>query len=1003
MRKSLYYLLFFVLAPFILNAQNTTVRTITGTLTNKVTGEILVGVSIFVPGTTIGVLSNADGNYSIDVRAKDTVLQFSYIGFLTQVVQIKNQTKINIELEEDVQFIEGVVVVGYGTQKKSDLTGAISTVDMRGINKRSVGTIDQALQGQVAGVDVTSNSGTPGGGVMVRIRGIGTLNDAAPLYVVDGMMVSDINFLNPNDVETMTVLKDASATAIYGSRGSNGVVIISTKKGHKGSQVNFSSYFGVQNFWRSNNVLDAPTWGYLKNEAMVAAGNLPAISDPKQLQTTDWLKEVTNENAPISNIDLSVSGGNDKGDYFFSVNKFNQEGIINKTSFDRVSFRANSSYSIKPWLKIGENITLARSKNQTGVEGDEWTSMIVTTISKDPASPVRNPDGTYARGIYNDIWNPVAIIEYTNNEDVVYRSLANVFADITLTKGLVFKTNYSLEYSFGETNSYKPVYYVSSVQQNTISNLYKNNSSRLIGQWSNTLNYEKSFGNHNFSALLGAETYSNDYKYNGLSVNDIPNDNPDIRYIDNAIGKNQATVWGSIVQERQISYLSRLNYNFKDKYLFTANFRADASSKFTKANRWGYFPSFSAGWKINEESFLKTNKFFSELKLRAGWGQIGNQGSVAPYQDVTSAVSGANYVWGGILAPGFSFPGAANDEIKWETSATSNIGLDFGLFEGRLSGTAEYFIKNTTGMLLQVPIPGQTGIQNPPTQNAGSMKNTGIELSATYKNNINDLSYSIGANFSKINNEVTNLGADNAFIDGAFFFNSYYVTRTSMGRPIAQFYGYKTDGLFQNQAEVEAQTAQQNVAPGDVRYIDANKDGKLDFYYLGSPLPKFTYSFNASIAYKGFDLSCVLQGVYGNKIFNGPSIYSRSSTATWNLSRDMVNRWTGEGTQSDARYPRLNAADVNNTLMSDRLIENGSYLRIKTLQLGYDISQTLTKKLRLERLRLYINAQNLFTFTKYTGLDPEIGMRGYDALDLGVDRGDYPQARVYSVGMNVTF
>ena len=1003
MRKSIYYFLFFVFAPFALNAQNTTVRTITGTLTNKVTGETLVGVSIFVPGTTIGVTSNKEGNYSIDVRAKDSVLTFSYIGFLTQVVPIRNQTQINISLVEDVQLIEGVVVVGYGTQKKSDLTGAISTVDMRGISKRSVSTIDQALQGQVAGVDVTSNSGTPGGGVMVRIRGIGTLNDAAPLYVVDGMMVSDINFLNPNDVETMTVLKDASATAIYGSRGSNGVVIISTKKGQKGSQVNFSSYFGVQDFWRSNNVLDATTWGYLKNEAMVAAGNQPAISDPKQLQTTDWLKAVTNANAPISNIDLSVSGGNDKGDYFFSVNSFKQEGIINKTSFDRVSFRANSSYSVKPWLKIGENITLARSKNQTGVEGDEWTSMIVTTISKDPASPVRNPDGTYARGIYNDIWNPVAVIDYTNNEDVVYRSLANVFADITLMKGLVLKTNYSLEYSFGETNSYKPVYYVSSVQQNTISNLYKNNSSRLIGQWSNTLNYEKSIGNHNFSALLGAETYSNDYKWNGLSVNDIPNDNPDIRYIDNAIGKNQATVWGSIVQERQISYLSRLNYNFKDKYLFTANFRADASSKFTKANRWGYFPSFSAGWKINEESFLKSNKTISELKLRVGWGQIGNQGSVAPYQDVTSAVSGANYVWGGVLAPGFSFPGAANDEIKWETSTTSNFGIDFGLFEGKLSGTVEYFIKNTTGMLLQVPIPGQTGVQNPPTQNAGSMKNTGLELSAIYRNSINDFSYSFGANFSKINNEVTNLGADNAFIDGAFFFNSYYVTRTSVGQPIAQFYGYKTDGLFQNQAEVEAQTAQQNVAPGDVRYVDANKDGKLDFYYLGSPLPKFTYSFNSSLAYKGFDLSCVLQGVYGNKIFNGPSIYSRSSTATWNLSRDMVNRWTGEGTQTDARYPRLNAADVNNTLMSDRLIEDGSYLRIKTLQLGYDISQTLTKKLRLEKLRVYVNAQNLFTFTKYTGLDPEIGMRGYDALDIGVDRGDYPQARVYSVGMNVTF
>jgi TonB-linked SusC/RagA family outer membrane protein len=1002
MRKSLWYLLFFVFAPFIvLNAQNITVRTITGTLTNKVKGETLVGVSIFVPGTTNGVTTGPDGRYSINIRAKDTVLQFSYVGFLTQVVQIQNQTQINVILEEDVQAIETVVVVGYGTQKKSDLTGAISTVDMHSMEKRSVSTIDQALQGQVAGVDVTSNSGTPGGGVMVRIRGIGTLNDSDPLFVIDGMMVSDINFLNPNDVENITVLKDASSTAIYGSRGSNGVVIITTKKGHKGGQVNFSSYYGVQNLWRSNNVLDAPTWGYLKNEAMVAAGNLPAISDPSKLQTTDYLKAISNKNAPISNMDLSFSGGGDKGDYFFSVNKFNQQGIINKTGFDRTSLRANSSYNVESWLKIGENITLAQEKSQTGVEGDEWTSMIVTSITRDPATPVRNTDGTFRRGIYNDIWNPVAVIQYANNQDVIYRSLGNIFADISLMKGLVFRTNYSLEYSSGETDAYVPVYYVFSVQQNTVSKLSKTNSSRLTGQWSNTLNYEKSFGKHTISALIGAETYSFDYKWNGLSVNNVPNDNPDIRYIDNAIGKNQASVFGNISQVRQLSGLTRLNYDYMEKYLFTANFRADASSKFTNKNRWGYFPSFSLGWKITEEPFLKSNKIISTLKLRGGWGQIGNQGSVAPYQYVTSAQSGANYVWGGVLAPGFSFPGAGNDEIKWETSTTENIGLDFGLFDGRLSGSIDYFIKNTSGMLLQVPVPGQTGIQNAPTQNAGAMQNSGIELSAIYKNSSHGLSYSIGVNFSKINNKVVDLGPDNAFIDGAFFFNSYYVTRTIVGQSIAQFYGYKTDGLFQNQSEINAQTAQKNVAPGDVRYVDANKDGILDYYFLGSPLPKFTYSLNGNVSYKGFDLSCSLQGVYGNKIFNGPSIYSRSSTATWNLSRDMINRWTGEGTQTDARYPRLNAADVNNTMMSDRLIEDGSYLRIKTLQLGYNLGESLTRALKLENLRVFVNAQNLFTFTKYTGLDPEIGMR--NALDMGVDRGSYPQARVYSVGLNVTF
>jgi len=521
---------------FVLNAaaQN---RTVTGKVTDE-KGAPLEGVSVTSPNGKQGTQTDKDGMYSISVPANVKSLNFSNVTFSPQSKSIGNNAVVNITLRSVDSKLEEVVVVGYGTQKKSDLTGAISTVDMHSMEKRSVSSIDQALQGQVAGVDVTSNSGTPGGGVMVRIRGIGTLNDADPLFVVDGMMVSDINFLNPNDVENISVLKDASSTAIYGSRGSNGVVIITTKRGHKGGQVNFSSYYGVQNLWRSNNVLDAPTWGYLRNEAMVAAGNLPAITDPSKLKTTDYLKAITNKNAPISNMDLSFSGGSDKGDYFFSVNKFNQTGIINKTGFDRTSFRANSSYNVQSWLRIGENITLGREKNQTGVEGDEWTSMIVTSIMRDPATPVRNADGTFRRATYNDTWNPAAVIEYTNNQDVVYRSLGNIFADLTLMKGLVFKTNYSLEYSFGETDAYTPVYYVFSVQQNTISKLSKTNSSRFTGQWSNTLNYEKSFGNHTISALVGVETYSFDYKWNGLNVNNVPNDNPDIRFIDNAIGKN---------------------------------------------------------------------------------------------------------------------------------------------------------------------------------------------------------------------------------------------------------------------------------------------------------------------------------------------------------------------------------------------------------------------------------------------------------------------------------
>ncbi len=966
-------------------------------------GEPLVGATIIIKGTTNGTTADADGNFRLKAANGD-VLVASYIGTFTSEVTYTGQAQIDFVLQIDITSLEEIVVVGYGTQKKEDVTGAISLVDMEELNKRQVATVDQALQGQVAGVDVTSSSGTPGGGIMIRIRGTGTLNDSSPLFVVDGLMVNDINFINPNDIESMQVLKDASATAIYGSRGSNGVVIITTKKGEEGrSQIQFSTYAGVQNFWRSTNVLDASTWGQLRNEAMVAAGNSAPIVNPENLENTNWFDEIKNENAAIYSLNLSLSGAGKKGNYFISANKFLQDGIIKKTSFERLSFRINSSYQVKPWLKVGENINVIRSTTQRGVEQDEWTSMVITSIARDPASPVRYDDGSFASGTYNDTWNPAAIIEYTNNDDVVYRTIGNVFADITLTEGLTFRSSYSLEYSFGETDSYRPVYYVSSVQQNAISNYSKNNSSRFIGQWSNTLNYVNTFGDHSFDALLGYESYSNDYQYNGLSVNDIPSDDINIRYIDNATGSNAATVWGSINQVRQLSALGRVNYAYKDKYLLTANFRADASSKFAKKNRWGYFPSFSAGWRISDESFFSSVSLINNLKLRVGWGLIGNQGSVPPYQDVTTSSAGANYLWGGALASGSSFPGSGNDEIQWETSGTTNFGLDFGFFEGKLSGSAEYYIKTTTGMLLQVPIPSQAGIQSSPTLNAGEMKNAGFELALLYRNNDNKLRYSFGGNFSKINNEVVDLGATDAFIDGAFFMNSFNVTRTTAGNPIAQFYGYKTDGLFQNQAEIDAQTAQQNVAPGDVRYVDADNDGELDFEYLGSPLPNFTYAFNANLGYEGFDLGIQIQGVQGNKIFNGTSFYKRSSTANWNLGKDMVNRWTGEGSQNDARYPRMNAADVNNSLMSDRYIEDGSYMRIKNLQLGYTLKKSLISKLKLSQLRVYVNAQNLLTFTKYSGLDPEIGMNGYSPLDIGVDRGFYPQARVYSAGLTVTF
>lgn len=993
--------------PLLLNAQ--TNRVIHGTVTIKKTNEALAGVNVFIPGSTKGTTTNADGKYEIPVTATDRELQFSFIGFISETKDITGQNEVNAELTEDIHSLEDVVVVGFGTQKKSDLTGAISTVNIKEINQRAVATLDQALQGQVAGVDVTTNSGTPGSNMMIRVRGVGTINNSDPLFVVDGMMLNDINFLNPNDIETLQVLKDASATAIYGSRGANGVIIITTKKGKSGDgNVSFSSYYGIQNPWRSSNMLDGPTWGYLSNEAAVATGQEPLFEDPSKLPTYNYFEAICEKNAPVKKNDLSFSGGSDKGTYFLSASQFAQNGIIKKTGFERITLRANSDFNVKPWLKIGENITLVKTNYKSQYENDEWTSPILTSFTRDPVTPPLSDDGKFNKAIYSDIWNPLAVIEYDNPRSINYRGLGNIFADITLFKGLIFRTNISAEYSNVEYSNYTPVYYVFAAQQNpNKSNLTNSTSSSLINQWSNTLTYEKKIGGHYFSVMAGGESYSQTYKSLGVSVQDIPSNDPNLFFIDNAIGKNAGESSGITTRVKQLSGLARINYNFKERYLLTANFRADGSSKFVRGKRWDYFPSFSVGWRLSEEPFMEQYDKIDNLKLRAGWGRIGNEQSVIGYQYSTFASPDANYVWGGVLTSGFSFNGTGNPQLKWETTETINAGIDFEFFKGKISGSIDYFKKITDNMLLRVPTPGQAGLLDSPFQNKGKFSNKGVELSLQYRNYHHAFTYTISGTLSKIVNKVLDLGADNAFIDGAFFYNTVYLTRTQAGTPIAQFFGYKTDGLFQNWEEVNAQTAQEGVAPGDVKYVDKNNDNVLDardFFILGSPLPKLTYSFTGSCAYKGFDFSCFFQGVYGNKVYNGVSMYTLSGLGGYNnLSRDMIGRWHGEGTQNNPKYPRMGGSmDNNSILQSDRLLEDGSFLRIKNVQIGYTLPQVLTRKIKVDLIRAYINAQNLFTFTKYTGLDPEVGMRNDDPFDVGVDRGYYPPARMYSIGINIS-
>ena len=747
----------------------------------------LPGVSILVVGTQNGTSTDFDGEFSIDATQGDK-LQFSFMGYVTKTVTLSSNTTVNISLSPDAKALEEVVVVGYGVQKKSDLTGAISTVDPDDLQKRDVATVDQALQGQMPGVTVTQASGTPGETPNVNIRGIGTLNNSGPLYVVDGMMVEDISYLNARDIESLQVLKDASSSAIYGSRGANGVIIVTTKKGKKGEgRINFNAYYGFQNFAHTPELTTASEFAMLNNEAKLAAGQPldPDYSDPSSLgKGTDWLGAITHKNAPTQNYDLSFSGGSEKGNYFISGAYTKQDGIIEKSNYERLSVRVNSEYKIKDWLKIGENIIVSSSNQGRILEGDEWNNLLITPLTIEPTTPIYNPDGSYAAS-KNQQKNPVAAVEYTNNEAKLFKVVGNMFAEIYFNKNLTFKSNVGIQQAIGEGNEYNPIYYVSNTDKNSINSLSKDHDKEASTEWTNMFTYTNKFGeNHDFTALLGTSVFMQRFEWDGLTVTNLANDEEDNRIIDNSAKTHEGNVYGSFMQTNQLSYFGRINYSYAGKYLLTANFRADASSKFGSEHKWGYFPSFSAGWNISKESFLENSEFISNLKLRAGWGEIGNQGSIEPYTQTTTAVSGQNYVWGNAIVSGVSFPGVGNDEVKWETTATTNIGVDYGFFKGKLSGSLEYYIKNTTDMLLQVPVPGQTGIENAPYQNAGAMKNTGIEFSTLWRSNVGDFEYSIGGNFSTIHNEVVSLGNGNESIDGAPFRSSGNVTRTVVGRTI---------------------------------------------------------------------------------------------------------------------------------------------------------------------------------------------------------------------------
>lgn len=994
---------------------------ISGVLRDAQSGETLIGASVVVKGTQKGTITNIDGEYSIDVADGSAVLVFSYIGMKSQEVQVGQQRKIDLAMEANSSLINEILVVGYGNQKRSSISGAVGTVTADEIAELPILRTEQALQGRTAGVQVSQNSGSPGSPLTVRIRGSGTINNSDPLYIVDGVPVDGLDFLNPNDIESMNVLKDASAAAIYGARGANGVVLITTRQGKKNQtgKIGYDAYYGVQSAWKKTRLLNASQYAVLSNEAHVAAGKtpLPEFANPDALGTgTDWLDAIF-QDAPMSSHQLTFSGGSEKSTYTISGNYFDQKGIVggDKSAFKRYTVRINGTHEVKSWLTFGTNIGLTNLNRNFLPENNEFVTPLVRALNMDPITPIRKDNGTYAYSRYSDtdITNPVNAIEQTHNRWRSNRIVGVVYGELELAKGLKFKSSYSVDATFAKQNTFYPKFDLSndpvlsdapSGEKSLINTVVEANNTWTNWQWENVLTWNKTFSDrHNLTLTAGTAALENRFEYSGGANTNLPSNDPDDAYISNTIDPiaSQSAYSGASESALQ-SFFGRVNYELDSKYLLTAAFRADGSSRFGANNRYGYFPSVSAGWVLSREDFWKSN-LVTFLKLRASWGQNGND-KIGDYSFTTIVSSGQNYTFGPgqVITNGAVALTSANPDLKWETITQTDFGLDLELWDGRFNFTADYYNKQTSDMLYAAPVPLTAGTLAP-VRNVASVSNKGWEFAGEYRNRDHDFKYSIGGNISFVKNEVTSLGEGGEPVyAGRVQAANANVTKTEVGQPIGGFFGYVTDGIFQTAEEASSAPFQNEAtAPGDIRFKDLNGDGVIndqDQTYIGNPAPKFIYGATLNFEYKNFDLGFFLQGSQGNDIYNATVRYDFTYV---NRPVYVLNRWTGPGTSNDE--PRVNLYDPNqNARVSDRFVEDGSYLRIKNAQLGYTLPKTWLQRLKIEKLRFYVSAQNLFTFTKYRGMDPEIGAYG-GSLEAGIDRGFYPQARVFLGGVNLVF
>ena len=1018
--------------------------TVSGVVTSAADQLPLIGVSVQVKGTTNGAITDLDGNYTVSVASGETLV-FSYIGFKTQEIQITNQTTLNVVMEEDSETLDEVVVVGYGVQKKKLVTGATVQVKGETLAKMNTNSPLQAMQGQTPGVNISSTSGQPGEGMKVSIRGLGTVGNASPLYLIDGVG-GDISTLNPADIESIDVLKDAASAAIYGAQAANGVVLITTKSGKAGkAQISFDAYYGWQTQARKADMLNSREYMMIMDEQAVNSGNAPydwnsfeSIYDANgNVYDTDWVNSMFQNNAQTQSYTLGITGGSETSTYAMSLGYMSQEGIVggkDVSNYERYNFRINSEHKIfkdSDLLKVGEQVSFVYKMNNGISVGNQYNNTLRGAFGTSPLAPIYSDNNIYDSPYndttnsdwYNGDGNPYgSMMTNSNNENKDATFSGNVYAELQPIKNLKFRTVFGAVYSTNEYRSFSPLYHFSIYSFNdTRTSAAQNMTHGLTMTWTNTATYDWTVGEHAFNALVGMEIS----RYNGTylrATNGILRDGFDDwehAYVDNGTATSTDNGLGAAGhpndETRTVSYFARFGWNWKETYMINATVRADGSSRFARGNRYGVFPSVSAGWTISNEAFMEdTYDWLDFLKLRVSWGQVGNQ-NIDNYQ-YTAPITSSNthYIFGNQVGAdaqsGYwgSYPSRlANEDVTWETSEQTNIGIDARFLRSRLSLTADFYIKTTKDWLVEAPILATAGT-GAPFINGGDVKNTGIELALTWNDQIgSDFQYNVGINGAYNKNKVGNIPTEDGIIHGdtnMLYDNTPEFYRASNGHPIGYFWGYETAGIFQNQQQIEDWKAagngilQADVQPGDVIYVDQDHNGVIDDndkVDLGNGTPDFTYGFNLGFSYKNFDFALTAYGAAGNQIVQS---YRNHANKYSNYTSSILGRWTGEGTSN--RLPRVTENNIN-WQFSDLYIQDGDYLRISNITVGYDFAKLINLK-AISQAHLYFQVQNAFTFTKYDGMDPEIGYGTSDWVS-GIDLGYYPRPRTYLIGVNLKF